>query len=267
MSAKKPNRYDQIIEHIFFSHHKAGSTGVSFTSEEYEEAARALGIPLVRNAPDILYSYRAGRSALPHKVKATAPKGASWEIVLDGRGRYRFELRKPFSIIPNAGLAETKVPDATPGIIEKYAFADEQALLAKVRYNRLIDVFTGVTCYSLQNHLRTALPNGAQVEADEVYIGVNRQGVHFVFPVEAKGATETLRILQIEQGHDLCRARFPDLVCRPIGAQFVEPGLIALFEFEPSDGGLRIASEKHYRLVAPEAVSREDLAAYRERTD
>ena len=32
---------------------------------------------------------------------------------------------------------------ATPGIVAKYAFNDEQALFAKVRYNRLVDVFTG----------------------------------------------------------------------------------------------------------------------------
>ena len=46
-------------------------------------------------------------------------------------------------------------PDSTPGVIS-YALSDEQSLLATVRYNRLIDVFTGLTCYSLQNHLRTS---------------------------------------------------------------------------------------------------------------
>jgi len=39
-----------------------------------------------------------------------------------------------------------------------YALGDEQALLAKLRYNRLLDIFTGVVCYSLQNHLRTNVP-------------------------------------------------------------------------------------------------------------
>lgn len=36
---------------------------------------------------------------------------------------------------------------------------DEQALLTRARYNRLIDVFTGLTCYSVQNHLRTTVNN------------------------------------------------------------------------------------------------------------
>jgi hypothetical protein len=54
-------------------------------------------------------------------------------------------------------MASTKVPDSTPGVVAKYALSAEQALLAKVRYNRLVDIFTGVACSSLQNHLRTTL--------------------------------------------------------------------------------------------------------------
>ena len=57
---------------------------------------------------------------------------------------------------------------------------DEQALLAKIRYNRLIDIFTGITCYSLQNHLRTTVPNIGQVEIDEIYIGIDKR-VHIIY--------------------------------------------------------------------------------------
>ena len=60
-------------------------------------------------------------------------------------------------------LVQAKVPDATPGIVAQYALSDEQALLARVRYNRLIDIFTGVTCYSLQNHLRTTVIEMGQI--------------------------------------------------------------------------------------------------------
>ena len=67
-------------------------------------------------------------------------------------------------------LVETKIPDATPGVISRYAINDEQGLLAKLRYNRLIDIFTGLTCYSLQNHLRTTVPELGQVETDEIYL-------------------------------------------------------------------------------------------------
>lgn len=82
-------------------------------------------------------------------MTAHAPKGKEWIIQPAGRSRYRFVARALTIITPNTMLAETKVPDSTPGVISMYALSDEQALLAKLRYNRLIDVFTGVACYSL----------------------------------------------------------------------------------------------------------------------
>src|SRR5438105_12357136 len=145
-------------------------------------------------------------------------------------------------------VAETKVPDSTPGIIIMYALGDEQALLAKLRYNRLIDIFTGVTCYSLQSHLRTTVPNIGQVETDEIYIGLDRRGAHYVFPVQAKGGKDKLGIVQVEQDFALCAVKFPSLICRPIAAQFIENDLIVLFEFEESEQGIAISSEKHCLL-------------------
>jgi hypothetical protein len=78
------------------------------------------------------------------------------------------------------------VPDATPGIVAKYSLNDEQALLAKVRYNRLIDIFTGVTCYSLQNHLRTTVAELGQVETDEIYVGWIAAAHNSFFPYKPK---------------------------------------------------------------------------------
>jgi hypothetical protein len=92
-------------------------------------------------------------------VTARAPKGKEWIIQPAGRSQYRFVARTLTTITPNQMMAETKVPDSTPGVISMYALSDEQALLAKLRYNRLIDVFTGVACYSLQSHLRTTVPH------------------------------------------------------------------------------------------------------------
>ena len=163
-------------------------------------------------------------------------------------------------------MAETKIPDSTPGIIMKYAFNDEQALLAKLRYNRLIDIFSGVTCYSLQNHLRTTVPDMGQVETDEIYVGIDKRGAQYVFPIQAKGGTDQLGIVQIEQDAALCAAKFPQLICRPIAAQFIVDNLIALFAFEENNDDVTIIDEKHYRLVSPEQMTDEDLANYRNRT-
>ena len=78
-----------------------------------------------------------------------------WGIELAGKGLYRFKLRKLMRIVPRPDLIAIKIPDATPEIITAYALTHEQSLLAKVRYNRLIDIFLGIASYSLQNHLLT----------------------------------------------------------------------------------------------------------------
>ncbi len=204
---------------------------------------------------------------MPEKITALAGEQEIWIIRPIGRSKYSFALVKNTPILPNEHMAITKVPDATPGIVAKYAFNDEQALLAKVRYNRLVDIFSGVTCYSLQNHLRTTVPEMGQVETDEIYIGVDKKGAHYVFPVQAKGGNDKLSIVQIEQDFAVCATKFPLLVCRPIAARFMEAGVIALFEFESGENGVTISSEKHYKLVSPKEVTENDLKTYRGRLE
>lgn len=262
--SSRDTQYDRIIEHVFFVHYAAGSTELTFEREELVQGAELLGLPRPRNLGDIPYTYRY-RRALPVAVRSTAPEGREWIILPAGRPLYRFVARLPFQIAPHPAMAETKVPDATPGIVSKYALSDEQALLAKLRYNRLIDIFTGITCYSLQSHLRTTVPQMGQVETDEMYLGLDRRGMHYVLPVQAKGGGDRLSVVQIEQDLRMCAHKFPDLVCRAIAAQFMGPDLIALFEFEQGEDGVVLVAEKHYRLVSPDQVTPEDLALYRSR--
>lgn len=266
-SARKStlNRYGQVIEAIFFAHYQPGMREVPFDREEIAGAAHARGFEL-KNVGDLVYSFRY-RMPLPPSVEETAGPDKVWVIRSCGSAKYCFMQETPLHIQPNPALAETKVPDATPGVIAMYAQGDEQALLAKLRYNRLIDIFTGVACYSLQNHLRTQVPGIGQIETDEIYVGIDRRGAHFVFPVQAKGGKEQLGRLQMEQDIAMCRAKFPALICRPIGAQFAGDDLIAMFEFEATDEGIRIGSEKHYRLVPSDEVSPDDLRAYANRAD
>jgi len=259
-----PNRYARLIEKIFFYHYKKGAREVLVEREDIERAAKELGIRLPKNLGDVIYSFRY-RVPLPDSVVSRVPAGRQWMIRPAGRSRYLFVATSFVNIVPNAALAETKVPDGTPGIIAMYALDDEQALLARVRYNRLVDIFTGVTCCSLQSHLRTAVPGFGQVETDEVYIGVDRRGAHYVFPVQAKGGKDALSVVQIEQDFAMCADRFPSLICRPIAAQFMRGDLIALFSFEEGEKGVAVLAEKHYRLVPPEQLTPEELQAYRAR--
>lgn len=257
--------YVSIIEKIFRSRFKRGMKEIDFEREEIVKVGKALKIDLPKNLGDVVYSFRY-RAALPESIQAAAGEGQSWIIRPAGRSKYRFVLVPNTVLSPNPNMSATKVPNSTPGIVVKYAFNDEQALLAKVRYNRLIDIFTGVTCYSLQNHLRTTVIEMGQVETDELYVGVDKKGIHYIFPIQAKGGTDKLSIVQIEQDFAVCAQKFPLLVCRPVAAQFMEDDIIALFEFEQGDAGVSIASEKHYKLVPPEEVTETDLNTYRERT-
>jgi len=260
--AKKPNRYVRLIETIFHSHYKPGAVEVDFERHEIEATANKLGITLPKNQGDAIYSLRY-RIRLPDSIRSLAPAGREWIIRAAGRSKYRFALVAEWSVVPNPNWSAIKVPDSTPGLIEKYALSDEQALLAKLRYNRLIDIFTGVTCYSLQNHLRTTVANMGQVETDEIYVGVDRFGAHYVIPIQAKGGRDKLSVVQIEQDLALAAEKFPALVCRAIGAQFMDEAIIALFEFEVGAKGVTVRAERHYQLVPPEELSSEDLETYR----
>jgi hypothetical protein len=111
--------------------------------------------------------------------------------------------------------------------------------------------------------LRTSVPHLGQVETDEIYIGLDRRGAHYVFPVQAKGGKDKLGIVQIEQDFALCKEKFSSLICRPIALQFVDENVIAMFEFEETDKGIGVSTERHYRLVSPEEMTERDLEEYR----
>ncbi len=257
------NRYVLIIERLFLNKYKDGADIVEFERDDIVQVAQELGLSLPKNLGDVLYSFRY-RVLLPESVTARAPKGMEWVIMPRGVAKYAFIATTFSRIQPNELLSSVKIPDATPGIIRRYALNDEQALLAIVRYNRLVDIFVGMACYPLQTHLRTTVPGMGQVETDELYIGVDRRGAHHVFPLQAKGGGDIIGIVQIEQDLALCRSKFSELLCKPIAAQFIEDDLVALFAFEEEDGKVQLLHERHYRLVPSEEISSEDIRRYRQ---
>jgi hypothetical protein len=259
------NIYASIIEGLFLDRYRPGKREIEFRREDIVRVATRLKIDLPKNLGDLIYSFRY-RASLPRSIQRTARAGEAWIIRPAGRSLYRFVLTTAVAITPNANMLVIKVPDATPGIVGRYAFNDEQALLARLRYNRLLDVFTGTTCYSLQNHLRTTVPGIGQVETDEIYVGLDKKGVHYVFPIQAKTGTDKLSIVQIEQDFAVCGHKFVGLVCRPVAARFMERDTIALFEFGQDENGVGITSERHYKLVPSEELSDDELRTYRENT-
>lgn len=258
---RKPNRYEEIITRVFIDHYTDGVTEFEFTREALVDIAKALEIALPKNLGDLIYSYRY-RKELPEIIRNTTNAGLEWIIEGADIGRYRFKQVRLNRIVPRDELLTIKVPDATPEIIAAYALNDEQALLAKVRYNRLVDVFLGITAFSLQNHLRTTVKKVGQIEIDEIYVGIDRHGRQFVVPVQAKGGDDKHGVVQTQQDILCCAEKFPNLICRAVSAQFMSGERIAMFELTVIDGEIKVVDEKHYQLVSASGISADDLRMY-----
>jgi hypothetical protein len=262
---EKAALYDAVVSELFRRHYAPKAKSFDFDRSELLEINQTLKLPSIKNPGDILYTYRFRRE-FPDSIKGTATSGLEWAIKLAGRGRYKFRLGPPSRIIPRPDMAAIKVPDSTPEIISRYAQGDEQALLAKVRYNRLIDIFLGIATYSLQNHLRTTVKDIGQIEIDELYVGLSRNGQQYTIPVQAKGNADKLSSAQAEQDYLWCRERYPVLTCRPISAQFMPDRTIALFELSvDKENEVHVVEERHYRLVPRDEISDEDLQKYSSR--
>lgn len=264
MSRKKSkdNRYKALIEKIFFDRYTRQSAEIEFERADLQRAAKSLRVELPKNLGDVVYSLRY-RTPMPEKILQTQSRGKEWIIEGKGRAKYVFRLVGVNRINPNANLASIKIPNATPEIVSHHALTDEQALLAVVRYNRLLDLFLGIVTFSLQSHLRTSVKSIGQIEIDEICVGVDRKGRQYVLPVQAKGGSDQLSVVQTNQDIACCAEKFPHLICRPISAQFVTEDRVALFELDLQDDEIKIVDEKHYRLVPASEIEDDDLAAYR----
>lgn len=253
--------YSRIIETIFLRHFKKNIKRVDFDRQEIASIARELNVPVPKNLGDVLYSFRY-RRPLPERIARTCTAGSEWIIRSYGAAKYSFLLVPITKIEPQQGRYQIKVPDATPEIVSQHALSDEQALLAKLRYNRLIDIFTGLTTYSLQSHLRTQV-DGVQIEIDEIYVGIGKSGEQSIIPVQAKGGSDRIGRVQLEQDMAFCFKRFGNLVCRAVAAQFMADDAIAMFELTVADDRVRIVDERHYKLVPASEILPEDLEAMR----
>lgn len=262
--AKAPsrNRYQLLIENIFFDHYTYDSESFEFSRDDLIAKAKHLGMKLPRNLGDVIYSVRY-RIPLPKSVLETQPDGREWIIEGAGRARYRFKLVRETRILPRAELVKISIPDATPEVIRAYALDDEQALLAIVRYNRLIDTFLGLTTYSLQNHLRTTVTGVGQIEIDELYIGLDTHGCHYIIPVQAKGGSDQIGVVQTSQDIAFVSEKFPGIRCRAISAQFMDDGIVALFELAIADDSVQVVQERHYKLVRSKKLNADSIRDYR----
>jgi hypothetical protein len=263
MTTKKVNLYKNLIEDIFLRGYRKGVNEIQFTSLDFKRAAKKLGIDVPQNVQEAIYSFRY-RKDYPTAISKTAKKGCEWVLRGGGDEKYRFSMVKNVAFSARSGYAETRIIDVTPQAISRYVLIDKQAVLALVRFNRLIDIFTGLTCCPLQSYLQTDIAGIEQVDND-IYIGMSRQGVEYLLFVHATGRNNKIRRVHIEQDFAIAAEKFPNLICKSIAAQFMPNETIALFELESNNEGVAIVAEKHYRLVHPSELSFDELEIYKTR--
>jgi hypothetical protein len=248
---KSKNR-KEVIRLVFEKRHTRGATEVPFTLQDIREAVKEVmaANPAYKedNIPDIKYQFSAGRHALPKAVDRLGP----WMIVGRGKSKYAFlKLKEPPAIHVSTDLLTILLPDATPQIVLEYGGQDEQGILARVHYNRLLDTFLELTCYHIQNHWRSSARARGQSEIDDLYVAVNTRGRQFVIPIEAKTDAEQLSKTQIFHNIELARQKYPQLIMRPVGIKEMPDQSLVLIEFEPSEhpDNVKIRQMRRYKLV------------------
>lgn len=269
MNISEGDKYSQVIIWVFQRRYKKGDRSVPFSRDDLVNAHDNLKLPRTKNIGDIPYSFRF-RKELPSVITTTAPKNAEWIILGVGSANYEFRLACPGKITPSKDRERIPVLDATPEIVRQYApGTDEQALLTRARYNRLIDMFLGLTCYSIQNHLRTTVVSVGQIEVDEIYLGINKRGAHFVIPCQAKSPGDRFGIVQVIQDILLCKQKYPNAICRPIALQFQGANEVAILELAISEEcdllRLNVVDEKHYKLCSRLEVTTDQIRLLTER--
>jgi len=252
MAKGEKSKYAEAILKIFKKHYRRGTKEVPFTREELVETTGGA----VKNIGDLVYSFRY-RTPLPDEITSTVKEPAGWIIVPRGPAKYALVVHPNGGrITPDIQRQAILIPDATPEIIAANAKSDEQALLAKVRYNRLVDIFTGITAESLQNHYRTQIEDFGQIEVDEMYVGVDKNGRQYFMPLEAKGISGDLSVIQIGQNIACGKKQFSKLILRPLGAKFLPDDAIAIFLFNTTDrwDEIQKVDEQRYKLVPAEDI-------------
>jgi hypothetical protein len=246
--------YDEVLVKVFFHHYYEGETYLRFSKDELAEACKACGVT-VKNIPDIIYTYRA-RRVLPESIRKTG----HWAIEPAGRGFYAFRLlqNSPHFNIPFQDFTPINVYNALPELVETLLRNDEQSLLTRILYNRLVDIFTGLTCFHIQNHYRSFVNDVGEVELDALYAGVDKKGQLYILPIEAKSQSESEMIgrVQISQMAKLVRQDFAHLNRRILAVKHLRDGTIAVVEFddqvEPDD--FSIVAVSRFRLIRQEQI-------------
>lgn len=189
----------------------------------------------VKNAPDIVYTFRA-RSDLPAEILANG----HYAIAGRGKGKYAFvRIPRPnrFPHMP-PGVQHKQIIENLPSWIAEYLGDDEQCMLSSVNTNQLVrDHLKLRNAFQLQAHRRATVKGWGQVELDGWYVGEGDGAAHVGIAIEAKDAAEgdRLNVSQLFGAALALRQEFPKLQQRLIGARPMGDRRIMMCEFKVCD--------------------------------
>ena len=103
-----------------------------------------------------------------------------------------------------------------------------------------------------------------QIEIDELYIGLDRNGCHHVIPVQAKGGRDRIGIVQTAQDIRFAGQRFPACAAGPSPPSSWRTTLSHWFELTLRDDEMRVVEERHYRLVPADRLDPKAVRDYRD---
>ncbi len=242
-------QYDIVILTLFLRHYQPGLKRLIFQKDEIEDVCQELNIK-VRNIPDIPYTYRVRRN-LPKEILKTG----HWAIESVGKSGYAFIMLEnpPRFDIRFQDYEPINIFNAIPELVDGLLRTDEQSLLTKLLYNRLIDIFCELTCFHIQNHYRSFVNEIGEVELDAIYAGVDKLGNLFIIPIEAKSQADNDMIgrIQISQMVLLVKQEFHELTCRILAVKELSDKTIGIVEFndKTNPDEVRILSISRYRLI------------------
>lgn len=103
-----------------------------------------------------------------------------------------------------------------------------------------------------------------EIYIDELYVGLDKRGCHYVIPVQAKGRNDQIGMVQISQVIRFVEDKFPGMRCRAIAAQFMDNQIMALFELALQSDEIKVVEERHYRLVLAKILNQGSIRDYRD---
>lgn len=238
-------KYAHTLVEVFKKIYSPGKDEIIFTQEDLRRTAQLLNYDF-RNFPDLNYYLRSRAKSLPQDISS---KGFT-TIEIRGRGVYALVKSNNEIIIPEDMPIQEHAFSAVPPEIRDLLRADEQSLLSVVKYVDLIGTFLGFPCMHLQGHLRTTGFFGQQIEADDVYVGIDQSNYRCIIPIEAKGPSEKIGLSQIKSTVNAVLMKFPNLPVIPLAVQLTNDGLILVMEFSAKVEGKDVSEVSLKNLVS-----------------